>query len=415
MGRKGRNAVAAAGLVATVVLAAGFLLVVVNRNSTPADPGAARVYSQVQWHATKVPAESTLSPLMAVSNGRLYMFTDVAQGSSRSPELWSSADAVQWQQAPNPGMDPDFVARAALADGNGGLVVVGELTPAGASVVPQIWHSTDGGTFAKAQIELPDAGSAPGSTSGQIVAVASAAGQMVAFGDHDVVETDMNAASKGSEVRALDSWHSTDGSAWTHSELGGSDGYQATSMTAWSGGFAALATESGKDSGYGVWLSSDGVGWRKAASVPAITAISIMALPRALVVVGGKEDAVRGVAPAAWSSSEGTFWTEAIASGTGQAVMFDGAIVVGHSVVAIALSHMGVATGTGGSPSQSPGLPASVPPSTWILNDGSTWQPLGAAPAFWPYWASMTIFNGHIVVATTSGVAEVTVSVGDLA
>jgi hypothetical protein len=28
--------------------------------------------------------------------------------------------------------------------------------------------------------------------------------------------------------------------------------------------------------------------------------------------------------------------------------------------------------------------------------------------------ASMTIFDGHIVVATVSGVAEVTVSVGDL-
>jgi hypothetical protein len=410
MGHRGRSAAAAAGLVATVVLAAGFLVVVLNRNSTPGDPGAARAYSQVQWHATKVPAESSLSPLMAVSSGRLYMFTDVAQGSSRSPELWSSADAAQWQQAPDPGMEPDFVARAAIADGNGGLVVVGELAPAGASVVPQIWHSTDGGTFAKAQIELPDAGSAPGSTSGQIVAVASAAGQMVAFGDHDVVD-----ATKGAlEARALDSWHSTDGSTWTHSELGGSDGYQATSMTAWSGGFAALTTESGKDSGYGVWLSSDGVAWHKAATVPAITALSIMALQRGLVVVGGKEDAVRGMAPAAWSSSDGTSWTEAIASGTGQAVMFDGAIVVGQSVVAIALSHAGVGTGSGGSPSQSPGLSVSVPPSTWTLKDGTPWQSVGAAPAFWPYMASMTIFNGHIVVATTSGVAEVTVSVGDL-
>jgi hypothetical protein len=234
---------------------------------------------------------------------------------------------------------------------------------------------------------------------------------MVAFGDHDVVD-----ATKGAlEARVLDAWHSTDGSTWTYSELGGSDGYQATSMTAWSGGFAALGTEPGKDSGYAVWLSSDGLAWHKAASVPAITAVSIMARPRGLVVVGGKQDAVRGMAPASWSSSDGETWSEAIASGTGPAVMFDGAIVVGHSVVAIALSHMGVGTGTGGGPSQSPGLPASVPPSTWILNDGSTWQSVGAAPAFWPYMASMTIFDGHVVVATVSGAAEVTVSVGDLA
>jgi hypothetical protein len=307
-------------------------------------------------------------------------------------------------------MEPDFVARAAIADGNGGLVVVGELTPTDTNVVPQIWHSTDGKTFAKAHVELPGAALASTGRSGEIVGVAASTGQMVAFGDHDVVDPTKGAL----EARVLDAWHSTDGSTWTYSELSGSDGYQATSMTAWSGGFAALATESGKDTGYGIWLSSDGVAWHKAASVPAITAISIMALPRGLVVVGGKQDAVRGLAPAAWSSSDGATWTEAIASGTGQAVMFDGAIVVGHSVVAIALSHMGVGTGTGGSPSQSPSAPVSVPPSTWVLNDGSTWQPLGAAPAFWPYMASMTIFDGHIVVATVSGVAEVTVSVGDL-
>jgi hypothetical protein len=410
MGRKGRNAAAAAGLVATVVLGAGFLFVVVNRNSAPADPGAATAYSQVQWHVTKVPATSSLSPYLAVSNGRLYMVTDVGQGSSQGPGLWSSVDAVQWQQTPNPGMEPDFVARAAIADGNGGLVVVGELTPTDTNVVPQIWHSTDGKTFAKAHVELPGAALASTGRSGEIVGVAASTGQMVAFGDHDVVDPTKGAL----EARVLDAWHSTDGSTWTYSELSGSDGYQATSMTAWSGGFAALATESGKDTGYGIWLSSDGVAWHKAASVPAITAISIMALPRGLVVVGGKQDAVRGLAPAAWSSSDGATWTEAIASGTGQAVMFDGAIVVGHSVVAIALSHMGVGTGTGGSPSQSPSAPVSVPPSTWVLNDGSTWQPLGAAPAFWPYMASMTIFDGHIVVATVSGVAEVTVSVGDL-
>jgi hypothetical protein len=413
MSRRGRSAAAIAGLVGTIILAAGFL-VVVNRNSPPADPGVATAYSQVQWHATKVPAASSLSPYLAVSNGRLYMITDVRQGSPQGPDLWSSADAVQWRQAPNPGMEPDFVARAAMADGNGGLVVVGELTATDANVVPQIWHSTDGKTLAKTQVELPDAGSASTGRSGEIVAAASSAGQMVAFGDHDVVDTTMNTASKGSEVRGLDTWHSTDGSSWTHSDLPGSDGYQATSMTAWSGGFAALATEPGKDNGYAVWLSSDGLAWHKATSMPAIAALSIMALPRGLVVVGGKQDSVRGMAPASWSSSDGETWSEAIASGAGPAVMFDGAIVVGHSVVAIALSHMGIGTGTGGGSSQSPGLPASIPPSTWILNDGSTWQSVGAAPAFWPYMASMTLFDGHVVVATVSGVAEVTVSVGDL-
>ena len=365
MGRRVRNLAAIAGLVATGILAAGLLVVVVNRNSTaapassPSGAGAPQAYTQVQWHATKVQASSSLSPYLAVSNGRLYMVTDDRQGDSRGLQLWSSADAIHWEQATDLGVDPDFVARAATADGRGGLIVVGELTPTDAAVVPQIWHSTDGKTFARARVEPPGPGSAPGTSSGEIVAVATAAGQMVAFGGHNIVDMTKGAP----EVRGLDSWHSTDGSTWTHSDLAGSDGYQATSMTAWSGGFAALATESGKDSGYGVWLSSDGVAWHNAASVPAITALSIMALPRGLVVVGGKQDATRGMAPAAWSSSDGATWSEAIASGTGLAVMFDGAIVVGHSVVAVALSHMGVGTGTGGSASQSPSLPAPVPPS----------------------------------------------------
>lgn len=413
MGHRWRNAAAVAGLVATVILAGGLLVVVLNRTS-PAGPGAAQAYSQIQWHATKVPAASTLSPFLAVSNGRLYMVTNARQTSTRAIQVWSSTDAVQWEQGANPGMDPDFVARAAVADGTGGLVVVGELTPTEAAVVPQIWHSTDGKAFAKAQVQLPSAGSAAGSSSGEIVAAAVAAGRMVAFGDHDIVDITMNAASKGSEVYGLDSWYSTDGSTWTHSELAGSDGYQAISMTAWSGGFAALADQPGTDAGYGVWLSADGVAWRKAGSVAAIVAISIMALPRGLVVVGDKQDAARGMAPASWSSADGTTWTEATASGTGFGVAFDGAIVVGHSVIAIAVSHVGVGTGSGGGPIESPSLPTWVPPSTWISNDGSPWQRLGAAPAFQPYMTSMTTFDGHVVVATVSGIAEVTVSVGDL-
>jgi hypothetical protein len=308
-------------------------------------------------------------------------------------------------------MEPDFVARAAMADGNGGLVVVGELTATEANVVPEIWHSTDGKTFAKAQLELPDGGSASTGRSGEIVAAASSKGQMVAFGDHDIVDTSMNTASKGSEVRGLDSWHSTDGATWSHSELSGSGGYQAISMTAWSGGFAALATESGKDSGYGVWLSSDGIAWHKAGTVATFGANSIIALSDRLVVVGSKQDAARGMVPASWSSADGMSWAEAIAPVSGIGATFDAATVVGGSVVAIGVSHVGNMQPAG---VPSPSMPALVPPSTWISSDGSTWQLLGAAPPFWPYMASMTMFDGHVVVATVSGITEVTVSVGDL-
>ena len=412
MSRRGRGAAAIASLVGTIILAAGILVVVVNRNSPPADSGAAKAYSQIQWHATKGPASSSLSPYLAVSNGRLYMVTDVPQGSPQGPGLWSSADAVQWQQAPNPGMEPNFVARAAVADRNGGLVVVGELTATDTNVVPEIWHSTDGKTFAKAQVELPDAGSASTGRSGEIVAVAASAGQMVAFGDHDVVDTSMNTASKGSEVRGLDSWRSTDGSTWTHSDLAGSDGYQAISMTAWSDGFAALASQPGKDAGYDLWLSADGVAWHKAGTVATFGAVSIIAPPHGVVVVGSKQDAARGMVPASWSSADGTTWTEAIAPVSGVGATFDAATVVGSSVVAIGMSHV-AGTGAGGGPS--PSALALVPPTAWISNGGSAWQPLGTAPQYLPYLTSIATFDGHVVVAAVSGAAEVTVSVGDLA
>ena len=407
MGRRGRNAAAAAGLAATVILAAGFLAVTLNRTS-PADSGEARTYSQIQWHATKVPVESTLSPFLAVSNGRLYMIGDARQSSAHTVQVWSSADAVHWEQAINPGMEPDFVARAAMADGGGGLIVVGELTPTEA-VVPEIWHSADGKSFAKAQIQLPGTGFASSGASGEIVAVASAAGQMVAFGDHNVVDTTMNPASKGGEVRGLDSWHSTDGSTWTHSDLAGSDGYQAISMTAWSGGFAALASQPGKDAGYDVWLSADGIAWRKAGTVATFGANSIIALPARLVVLGAKQDSALGMVPASWSSADGTSWTEAIASVSGIGATFDAATVVGTSVVTIGVSHVG---GTGG-PSVS--ALALVPPTTWVSNDGSTWHVLGAAPAYSPYTMSMVTFQGRVVLAAVTGAAEVTVSIGDLA
>ncbi len=404
MGRSGRNVAAVAGLAATGMLATGFFVVALNRVSQP-NPGSASTSPPINWHSTHVPAQLGLGPFLAASGGRLYMVGIGKETSSRNVQVWSSADGAQWEQVSNPGFEPDFVPRATIAYEGGGLVVVGELTPSEA-VVPQIWLSADGKTFAKAQIPLPGAGSATGSGSGEIVAVATAAGQLVAFGDHDIVDV-----TKSPEVRGLDSWHSADGSTWTHSELAGSDGYSAISMTAWSGGFAALATQPGVDAGYGVWTSPDGIAWDRAGSIAAFGAVAIVALPHRLVVVGSKQDAKLGMVPASWSSVDGTSWTGSAAPVSGFGAMFDAATVVGSSLLAIGVSHVGSASPAG---VPSPSMPALVPPSIWLSNDGSTWQLLGSAPAFQPYLTSMAAFDGLVVVATNSG-ADATVSLGDLA
>ncbi|MGA3031016.1 MAG: hypothetical protein ABSE58_09865 [Candidatus Limnocylindrales bacterium] len=408
MGRRGRNAAAATGLAATVILGTGFLVVTLNRASQ-SNPGWALAPSKIQWHSTNVPAQLGLGPFLAASGGRLYMVGIGREMAARKVQVWSSVDAAHWEQVANPGFEPDFVPRATVAYGQGGLVVVGELTPSEA-VVPQIWLSADGKTFAKAQIPPPDISPGTGTGSGEIVSAAVAAGQMVAFGDHDIVGV-AKGTDKGTEVRGLDSWHSTDGSTWTHTDLAGSDGYSAISMTAWSGGFAALATQPGVDAGYGVWTSPDGIAWDRVRRIAAFGAQAIVALPHRLVVVGSKQDASLGMVPASWSSADGTSWTESAAPVSGFGATFDAATVVGSSVVAIGVSHVGSAVAAG---VPSPSMPALVPPSVWISSDGSAWQLLGAAPAFQPYLTSMAAFDGHVVVATISGVAEVTVSVGDL-
>jgi hypothetical protein len=182
-------------------------------------------------------------------------------------------------------------------------------------------------------------------------------------------------------------------------------------MTAWSGGFAALASQPGTDAGYGVWLSADGVAWHKVESVSTFGADSIVALPDRLVVVGSNQDTGLGMVPASWSSADGAAWTESKAPVSGFGAMFDAACVLGSSVVAIGVSHVGSTDRSGG---PNPSSLVLVPPTTWISNDGSPWQVLGAAPAYAPYMTSMATFDGHVVLAVVTGAAEVTVSVGDL-
>jgi hypothetical protein len=115
--------------------------------------------------------------------------------------------------------------------------------------------------------------------------------------------------------------------------------------------------------------------------------------------------------PASWSSADGGSWAEAVAPVSGIGATFDAVAVVGDSVVAIGMSHVG-GTGEPGGPSATP--LALVPPTAWISSDGSSWQILGDAPAFQPYLTSMAALDRRVVVATVTGTAEVTVSVGNL-
>jgi hypothetical protein len=311
----------------------------------------------------------------------------------------------------------DFVPRDAVGDGNGGLLIAGELTSS-ESAVPQIWRSADGRSFVQAEVESFMSGTAgiaaTASGSGEIVAVAASAGKFVAFGDHHVVDTNKTSG----EALGLDVWHSANGSTWSHVALPGSDGYQAASMTAWKGGFAAVGNSDTGDDVPAVWLSPDGVSWHKSGDVPAFGAVSVVALGDRVVCLGAKRDSTLGMVPASWSSTDGKTWREGVAPvDGGYGSIFDLAAVQGSTLYGIGMSHIAWA-GTGSDPSASPNASPSlafkvVPSTIWASTDGTTWSRVGPAPDYSQYTSSLIVFDGHLVLAI-QGLDGVVVSTGNL-
>ncbi len=405
MGRRGRQASAVAGLAATAILMVALLMAALNRAPAAVQGPGATDAAALTWHSTRIAMASSLSPLLATSGARLFVLGSGGQQGSRTLEVRSSSDGLIWERLAVSGIENDFVSRQAIGDGSGGLIVVGELTPS-ESVIPQIWLAPDGHTFTRAQVDLSKLALGPGAGgigggSGEIVAVAGHAGRLAALGDHDFLSLDKSAG----EVRSLDAWHSTDGRSWTRVDLPGSDGYQARSMTTWGNGFAALGSQA-KDPEYAVWTSPDGIVWHRAATVPGLSGASIVEVPGRLVVLGSRKDTSLGMVPASWSSPDAISWTESDPPVSGVGASFDSATVVGGTIVAIGQSHVGNTDTEPGSPTQ----PPLVPPSAWVSSDGSSWRLLGAAPGYLPYMNSMAAFGGRVVLATSSGPTEITVS-----
>jgi hypothetical protein len=464
MGRLRHRLAALGGLAATCILAVALLVAVVNRpngDATGSSPSAAAsagapapasaessattgalgspspetsglpspsfslppLSLPAGWSSTLAPGQISFGPLLAPSapsGGRLYL---AGMDDSRLMLVWWSADGHTWQKVAEPGIDKDFVPRSMVGDGGQGVFIAGELTPSAENVVPEIWHSSDGASFSRVVLEAPQPeASAPvaatagsdvvllPSSSAQIVAVDGRPGGFAAFGDHNISDPGRPSGVEHS----LDAWYSADGSDWKHVALPDSEDYSAIAMTAWRGGFAALAL-SDEPKTCGVWLSADGATWSKAADVAAFAASSLVPLGDRLVIVGAADDAKWGMVPASFWSGDGRSWTESRAPVEGYAAMFDTATVVGDRIVAIGSSHVGqaVAEGAdGSSPAPSPTI-ALVPPTFWISGDGATWMRSLEAPAYSPYATNLTTFDGHVVVAT-AWIGGVMVSVGDL-
>ena len=393
------------GLAITLALAIGLVAVVAVRldgsGGLPAPSGS------VSWHGpVEVSTGMTFGVDLAVSGENLYLV-----GKSTSTEVWSSTDGTSWTVASaEETVDSSFVPRGAVADGSGGLLVVGETLGGGTQTpTPAIWHSSNGGAFTRATFETP--------TPAEIVGVAAGSGRFVAVGDHSAPA--MGTATTGAIVYSLDAWSSVDGASWSHVTLPDSDDYQAITVSAWSGGFAAVGVSETGQSGAAIWTSSDGNSWQRSpAALGDFGVTSLLSFGGRLVALGAIRDEAEGIIPASWASSDGRTWVESKAPVREPAMMFDRATVVGSDIVAVGMSHMGstqelvVGSGAGATPRPAPSSVASA----WISTDGSSWRLVPADPAlvFDSYMSSMAAFGDRPVVATLGNQALL-VYVGDIA
>jgi len=403
LGLSGRRPVLAGlvGLAATAILAAGLLTVVASRlTQTSLGPGG------IEWQpSTQVSGFTfTFGPYLASAGGRLYLVGSIAGlGGSSSTEVWSSADGASWERVSKPGTfekyGPGFFPQGFSGDGQGGLVVVGGVAGGPA------WHSSDGRTWTPAQFETP--------ALARMAAVAARPGAIVAIGDRQV-PVNGGATVSGQTANQMYAWFSAEGNTWSPVVLPDSLGYVPRAITAWKGGFAAVADkEVAAAWASSVWTSADGRTWEKAPQELAFSPIAMVALGDRVVTVGARLDSKLGMVPASWSSTDGRKWTESTASARDRATMFDDVAVVGDTLVAFGSSHMMQTDVAGGPASTTPPMP---PESVWISSDGATWRLLAEDSSlnFGFYLNThVTGFGGRVVVAT-QGASAVKVLIGDL-
>jgi hypothetical protein len=362
----------------TLVLAAGLLAVVVIRPSQstgPASPGIA-------WQPRIQVAGPGIifGPYLATVGGRLYMVsTSSAADGTESTVVRSASDGKTWEQISAPGAfekdGPRFFAQGISDDGKGGLIVVGGLPGGEAeSIVPAAWHSTDGRTWARAQVGTP--------ALARMSAVAARPGAIVAIGDGRVV---VNSAATGADqsVNQMYAWFSSDGNAWSQVVLPDSSGFIPSAITSWGGGFAAIAQFDGITLSSSVWTSADGRTWQKSPQDFArFTPTAMAGFGGRLVAVGNHQDpqsTAAGFVPASWSSTDGRTWVESRASARQVATGFGDVAVVGATLVAIGANYMGQAAVTlqVGGPTPVPTPAANV----WVSSDGTTWRLLTEDPS----------------------------------
>jgi hypothetical protein len=391
------------GLALIVVLAATILTIVANQlpgkdaapNPTTAVPSATTAPSArtniagISWHAGATVPLTAQEPHVVSAGGRLFL-VGTKWGEGGKTDVFSSADAVNWQPVSgDAAIDSSFSAGAIADDGSGGLLVVGQdVVGAEPTVTPTIWHSSDGFTFVRAQVE-----NSPGAS---IDAVASRAGEMVAVGWH----RDPNGVST-----TVDLWFSRDAVSWKHLTLTGASGCMGPDITIWKGEFMVVCDDAQRTT---VWTSANGREWQESAvNLGEFGPRKVLAVGHRVVLLGYLPDKNVGFIAASRSSLDGLTWAESQMAAVDPPFTFKAAAVVDGEIVAV-MGSMQLDTTDG--------------PRVSVSTDGIRWTVMPADPAL-PvgyFNASLTVFDGRAVLAITrfdpigAALTGVHVFVGDL-
>jgi peptide/nickel transport system substrate-binding protein len=139
-GRRARTVSALAGLAATVVLAAGLLVIVANRPTSPAaSPDTAGRIERIDWKVGPAP-ESEVSGRIYQLNGQVMYFGQAVWRLDEGSDSWVKLTAS------DPFGDNDVLG--VVEDGQGGLIAYGDNYPANdAGTTALVWLSSDGSTW----------------------------------------------------------------------------------------------------------------------------------------------------------------------------------------------------------------------------------------------------------------------------
>lgn len=370
------------GLATIALLGATLLAVLVSRSV--AGPGSGANDARFGWQpASKSPGAAALARPVALGSG-LVVFT--SDGSAQvignvSASTWSSSDGSNWSRLSQPGAIAEpgrsITLVAACPDGHGGFVAGG--TSAIASDPTLALQAT---IWHSPDGRTWDLATVDGDVGASVEDVAAGADALVAVG--------LAQPSNAGTSLGL-AWYSGDGMTWHPASVSDSDGYSLLAVEAWLGEFVAIGSGTGGRAA--AWTSADGTAWTQVASLPeGFEAHRLLAFGNRIVVVGSLAGK-----PETLTSGDARTWTQAAmpldATAAQANVWVADAVELEGRLVAVGYSAIGVVPeATNVAPPR---------PLVWASDDGLSWRLLPPDTTLTGSLNGAAVLGNHVVVTTT--------------